>query len=185
MDGLRTLTVWSVLKAMGCLAVGSLGGILLTLWTISRLEFATEYVTEAWLQPGSTLELPVTAQAVVKGETIELEVATTPKEVVTGLRFRAALPDNRGMLFEFSEPEEPITWTKHLQFPIDVIYLLGGEVQAVAANLPPCDREVCLIYGVSVAVDQVLELPGGRAEELGIAPGDQIRIEAVSAYVPD
>ena len=67
--------------------------------------------------------------------------------------------------------------TKGLQFPIDVVFLRGGDVQFVAANLPPCDADVCPIYGASVEVDQVIDLRGGRAEELGITPGETIVIE--------
>lgn len=161
-----------IVNSLGLLGLGSVLGSLLTfsmLWAAAQNPPAFEPVAEQ--------QLPVTAQARVKGETIQLEVARSPQEHATGLMFRAELPENRGMLFEIPTPRAQIIWTKGLQFPIDVVFLRGGDVQFVAANLPPCDADVCPIYGASVEVDQVIELRGGRAEELGITPGKTIVIE--------
>lgn len=129
--------------------------------------------------PMSAQQLPVTARAVIGNETIELEVAATAKEQTIGLMFRDSLPANRGMLFDLPRPTAQVLWTKDVNFPIDAVFLLDGKVEMVLSELPPCLGEPCPVYGVSKAVDQVLELQGGRAAGLGLVPGKEVRIQPV------
>ena len=129
--------------------------------------------------PVAAQQLPVTAKVVIDSETIELEVASTAEEQMIGLMFRDSLPANRGMLFELPQPKAQVLWTKDVKFPIDAVFLRDGKVEMVLAELPPCSGEPCPVYGVSKAVDQVLELPGGRAAGLGLVPGKQVRIQQV------
>ncbi len=127
--------------------------------------------------PVAAQQLPVTAKVVIDSETIELEVASTAEEQMIGLMFRDSLPANRGMLFELPQPKAQVLWTKDVKFPIDAVFLRDGKVEMVLAELPPCSGEPCPVYGVSKAVDQVLELPGGRAAGLGLVPGKEVRIQ--------
>jgi len=46
-----------------------------------------------------------------------------------------------------------------------------------AAEVPPCDRDPCPTYGPDDPVDAVLELRGGRAEQLGLELGDSVEVE--------
>ena len=154
----------------GLLGAGALGAVLLV-FTLGR--------SGDKIVPVAAQQLPVTAKAVIGGETIELEVASTAEEQTIGLMFRDSLPANRGMLFEFPRPKAQVLWTKHVNFPIDAVFLLDGRVEMVLAELPPCSGDPCPVYGVSKAVDQVLELPGGRAAGLGLVPGKEVRIQQV------
>ncbi|MEM9267247.1 MAG: DUF192 domain-containing protein [Cyanobacteria bacterium P01_F01_bin.13] len=160
----RKLWIW------GCLAAGALGIAVL----VSKLGHPTENIV-----PVAAQQLPVTAKALIGGETIELEVASTFEEQTVGLRFRDSLPANRGMLFELPRPRAQVLWTKDVNFPIDAVFLLDGTVEMVLSELPPCSGEPCPVYGVSKAVDQVLELPGGRAAGLGLVPGKEVRIQQI------
>ena len=45
--------------------------------------------------------LPITAQAKISGQIINLEVAKTLQEQAIGLMYRTELPDDQGMLFSF------------------------------------------------------------------------------------
>ncbi len=47
----------------------------------------------------------------------------------------------------------------------------------IAADVPPCQTEPCPVYGPEGLVNQVIELRGGRAEELGIQIEDQIVVK--------
>ena len=154
----------------GLLGTGALGAVLL----VSTLGRSGEKIV-----PMAAQQLPVTAKAVIGGETIELEVAATAEEQTIGLMFRDSLPANRGMLFELPRPKAQVLWTKDVKFPIDAVFLMDGKVEMVLAELPPCLGEPCPVYGVSKAVDQVLELPGGRAAGLGLVPGKEVRIQQV------
>jgi hypothetical protein len=78
------------------------------------------------------------------------------------------------MLFPFTEPRYPQFWMKNVVIPLDMIFLRSGIVQAVYFNVPPCADEPCPLYAPNKLVDQVIELRGGRAEELGVQVGDRI-----------
>ena len=124
--------------------------------------------------------LPISATARMGDETIELEVTRTPKQQALGLMYRTNLPDNRGMLFEFS-PARPISfWMKNMRISLDMVFLRGGVIRAIAANVPPCSAEPCPTYGPNVPIDQVIELRRGRAAELGLKVGQRVEIRFLS-----
>nr|WP_330219967.1 DUF192 domain-containing protein [Chroogloeocystis siderophila] len=120
--------------------------------------------------------LPITATVTIAGRKINLEVARTPQEQATGLMYRDTIADDRGMLFVF-EPARPVGfWMKNVRFPLDMIFLENGRVKAIAPAVPPCQAEPCPTYGPETPVNQVIELRGGRAAELGIRVGDRLDI---------
>lgn len=123
--------------------------------------------------------LPIGARAQIAGQVIELEVTRTPQEQMMGLMYRTSLPDDRGMLFEFNPPQPVRFWMKNCKMSLDMIFLKNGIVKAIAAEAPPCTSEPCPTYGpdLSTPIDQVIELRGGRAAELGLKPGDRIPVE--------
>ena len=124
--------------------------------------------------------LPLTAKADINGEMIELEVAQTPEQQAKGLMYRLSLEKNRGMLFPFAPPLMARFWMKNVSIPLDMIFLKDGIVKAVLLNVPPCDADPCPVYGPNTMVNQVIELAGGRAKELGVKEGDKIKIESIS-----
>lgn len=121
--------------------------------------------------------LPITAQVTIADQTIALEVAKTPEQQAIGLMHRPSLPADRGMLFIFQPPRQVGFWMKNVQFDLDMVFLNNGTVVAVAPQVPPCTADPCPVYGPPTPVDQVIELQGGRAAELGIAVGDRLVIE--------
>ncbi|MEM6426202.1 MAG: DUF192 domain-containing protein [Cyanobacteria bacterium P01_D01_bin.128] len=124
--------------------------------------------------------LPITAQAQIGSELIQLEVATTRQEQSLGLMFRDELADDRGMLFPFETPRPVQFWMKNVFIDLDMIFLRDGVVQAIASDVPPCVADPCPTYGPrDVVIDQVIELRGGRADELGVSQGDVITVVPV------
>jgi len=124
--------------------------------------------------------LPVSAKAIVpNGAEIQLEVARTPQEQALGLMYRPALPDNRGMLFVFPSPQPVSFWMKDVPVPLDMVFLNHGVVEYIQAFAPPCPAQVgqpCPNYGPGTPIDQVIELRGGRAQELGLQLGDKVQV---------
>ena len=119
--------------------------------------------------------LPITAYTTINDTQINLEVARTLREQAIGLMFRPALPDDHGMLFPFSPPRPVNFWMRNVEINLDMIFIRDDQVLAIAAQVPPCRTDTCPTYGPrDVPVDAVLELRGGRAEELGIQVGDPI-----------
>lgn len=123
-------------------------------------------------------ELPISASATVpNGTKIQLEVARTPQQQSMGLMYRPALPDNRGMLFQFSSPQPVSFWMKNVPVPLDMVFLNQGQVQYIAPSVPPCTTDPCPTYGPNKPVDMVIELRAGRAAELKLKAGDRLKIE--------
>jgi len=131
--------------------------------------------------PSQSQVLPISATVDIQGTQIALEVAETPAQRATGLMFRAEIPPDRGMLFPFSPPRPVQFWMRNVQVPLDMVFLYQGRVEAIAADVPPCDALPCPTYGPRVEIDSVIELRGGRAEELGLQVGDRLSIDAVAS----
>lgn len=121
--------------------------------------------------------LPVLAQVQLGDALIQLEVTRNGQEQALGLMYRPFLEDDRGMLFEFS-PARPVSfWMKNVVISLDMLFVQNGRLIAIAAEVPPCRSIPCPTYGPDGAVDQVIELRGGRAAELGLKPGDPVVIQ--------
>ena len=121
--------------------------------------------------------LPITAEVKINGEIIKLEVANTREQQSLGLMYREELPPNRGMLFPLKPPRQPRFWMKNVEISLDMIFLSQGKVRAIAQEVPPCTETPCPTYGTEAIIDQVIELQGGRAEELELEVGDSLTIE--------
>ena len=121
--------------------------------------------------------LPITATAIIGGRELQLEVANTPSQQAQGLMFRPPLADDRGMLFPFT-PARPVAfWMKNTPSPLDIIFLLDGEVKAIARNATTCKTDPCPIYPENgVVADNVLEVRAGLTQELGLQEGDRITV---------
>ncbi len=122
--------------------------------------------------------LPITATATISGREIQLEVANTFKEQEKGLMFRPPLADDRGMLFVFT-PARPVAfWMKNTPSPLDIIFLLDGEVKAIARNATTCKTDPCPVYPEGgVVADNVLEVRAGLTQEIGLKEGDRITVK--------
>jgi uncharacterized membrane protein (UPF0127 family) len=122
--------------------------------------------------------LPITATATISGREIQLEVANTYEQQEKGLMFRPPLTDDRGMLFPFT-PARPVAfWMKNTPSPLDIIFLLNGEVKAIARNATTCKSDPCPIYPEGgVVADNVIEVKAGLTQEIGLKEGDRISVK--------
>lgn len=127
-------------------------------------------------------QLPITAEARVRGNVIQLEVARTPEQQALGLMFRPQLPDHRGMLFPYSTPQQVRYWMKDVPVSLDMVFLYQGKIVAIAANVPPCQHNPCPTYGPDLLVDHVLEVRGGLAQQLGLRVGDPVQLRFLAPH---
>ncbi|NEO99448.1 MAG: DUF192 domain-containing protein [Symploca sp. SIO2E9] len=125
--------------------------------------------------------LPISAQTQINGQLICLEVAQTPQQKQLGLMYRTDLAPDRGMLFIFEPPRPVAFWMRNVNISLDMVFIRDEQVQAIAANVPPCTTPQCPTYGPPMAIDQVIELAGGRAAELGLVVGDQVSVSFLDA----
>ena len=112
-------------------------------------------------------------------ESFAVEVADDSAERAQGLMFRPELPAASGMLFVYESPRQPAFWMKNTLIPLDMIFAdATGTVTRVAANAVPGD--LTPVDG-GPGVQFVLEINGGLAAKLGVAPGAQLRHPAIPA----
>jgi uncharacterized membrane protein (UPF0127 family) len=137
----------------------------------------TASATQPTTQPLGQI-LPVSAEVTINGQVIDLEVAQTPGQQEMGLMYRTELPPNRGMLFPFNPPRRVGFWMKNCRIPLDMVFLRQGAVKSITNHAPPCTKDPCPIYDSKASIDQVIELAGGRAKQLGLKVGDRLTIQS-------
>jgi uncharacterized membrane protein (UPF0127 family) len=100
----------------------------------------------------------------------DVDIAATPEEQETGLMFRRDLQPNEGMIFPYDPPATVAFWMKNTLIPLDIIFIrpdgsIARITPAKALDLTPVPS--------GEPIGAVLEIRGGRANELGIHEGDQ------------
>lgn len=110
-------------------------------------------------------------------ESFSVEVADDPQERAQGLMFRTEMPAASGMLFVYDSPRRVGFWMKNTLIPLDMVFAdATGTVTRVHANAVPGD--LTPVDG-GEGVQFVLEIAGGLAKKLGIAPGSVMRHPAI------
>jgi uncharacterized membrane protein (UPF0127 family) len=116
--------------------------------------------------------VPLTVRSQGKTHRFRVEVARTPAEQAKGLMFRAEMGPNEGMIFPTDPPRRASFWMRNTVIPLDIIFIgADHRIINIAANAVPYDETPLPSAGPAIGV---LELIGGRAAELGIAPGDKV-----------
>jgi uncharacterized protein len=101
-----------------------------------------------------------------------VELATNDDERSRGLMFRKELPEGHGMLFDFQRDAPVAFWMHNTYIPLDMIFIRGdGSILRIAENTEPLSDRLIPSGG---PVRAVLEVIGGTARKLGIAPGDRV-----------
>ena len=127
---------------------------------------------------GQLLGQPKNTQVCLKGKCFEVEVARTIGQRCRGLSGRKFLPQNKGMLFVFDQPDRHGFWMNEMMLPLDIIWIdKDKKIVFISKNNQPCTKNSCpSVYPVSPAV-WVLEVNAGAAESLGLAEGEQVQID--------
>jgi uncharacterized membrane protein (UPF0127 family) len=100
-----------------------------------------------------------------------VDVAATPEQQETGLMFVKHLAPDHGMIFPYDPPQPVAFWMHNTLIPLDIIYIRPDRTSARIATAKPL-ADTPRPSGEPISA--VLEIAGGRAAELGIAPGDKV-----------
>jgi uncharacterized membrane protein (UPF0127 family) len=101
-----------------------------------------------------------------------VEIADTDSERAQGLMYRQELAPDAGMLFDFEEERPVAFWMQNTLIPLDMIFIAAdGTVRSFHERARPLDP-TSIPSGAPVRF--VLEIPGGRAAEIGLAVGDRL-----------
>ena len=122
--------------------------------------------------PVSGLELvPVTVETGEGTHRFTAEVARSAQEQARGLMFRTELGPDEAMIFP-RDGDIASFWMKNTPLPLDIIFIgQDRRILNVAAQTTPYSLDSVSASGPTSAV---LEIPGGRAQELGIEAGDRV-----------
>jgi hypothetical protein len=76
------------------------------------------------------------------------------------------------MLFDYKQPTVATMWMRNTLIPLDMLFVDGrGRIVNIQQRAVPQSDNV---IAAAAPVLAVIELNGGTAERLGIAPGDQV-----------
>lgn len=104
--------------------------------------------------------------------TIQADVADSDPLRIQGLSDRRNLPDGKGMLFVFPQPDFYGFWMKDMRFPIDIIGFDDTQtVVWLAKDLIP--ESFPTVFTPPRPVQYVLEVPAGSIEAFGIELGNK------------
>lgn len=109
-----------------------------------------------------------------------VEIADNDAEREKGLMYRKELPEGQGMLFDFHRDQEVSFWMQNTYIPLDMVFIRGdGRILRIAENTEPMSTRLIPSGG---PVRAVLEVIGGTARKLGIAPGDRVASPVFNAH---
>jgi uncharacterized membrane protein (UPF0127 family) len=101
-----------------------------------------------------------------------VEVVDTNESRQKGLMFRQSLAPDAGMLFDFKQSGVVSFWMMNTFIPLDMLFIrANGTIANIHVNARPHDPTGIPSEG---PVQFVLEIPGGRSDELGIKAGDTV-----------
>ena len=128
---------------------------------------ATAAITYAQEDVTSTVRLTLP-----DGRPLQVEIARTPMERTRGLMFRAALPEDHGMLFIFERPGKNQFWMKNTLIPLDILWMDDRKrIIHIESRVPPCKLDPCPVYGPSADSLYVLEVKAGVVHKRGLRIG--------------
>ena len=120
--------------------------------------------------PAGKQTLEIASQSGV--HVFSVELADNDAERAKGLMYRKELPEGQGMLFDFHREQDVSFWMQNTYIPLDMIFIRGdGRILRIAENTEPLSTRLIPSGG---PVRAVLEIIGGSARKLGIAPGDRV-----------
>ena len=103
----------------------------------------------------------------------KVEVVDNEATRECGLMFRKSLAADGGMLFDFKKVEPVSFWMKNTFIPLDMLFIdQSGKVVNIYRQATPFSLNSIPSDGPVLGV---LEIAGGRAQDLDINPGDKVR----------
>ncbi|OIQ73489.1 hypothetical protein GALL_448730 [mine drainage metagenome] len=139
-----------------------------------RMQFGAALLGTALAHPAAAqmMTMPTQATIAVGVQQIQVEVASTPQQLATGLMGRRSLPDGHGMLFVFGRTQRVCMWMKNTLIPLSVAFIDShGNVVNVDEMQPQTLTPHCGMLPVAYA----LEMPAGWFTTHRVGRGARLR----------
>jgi uncharacterized membrane protein (UPF0127 family) len=107
---------------------------------------------------------------------VAVEIAANDTARERGLMYRVKMPEDQGMIFDWTDPAQHSFWMRNTCIPLDMLFIeADGTIAGILEQVPPMDESP---RGVPCPVTHVLELNAGWSRAHGVSPGQQVRIES-------
>lgn len=114
----------------------------------------------------------------IGGIKVRVTTVSNPSDLARGLSGVARLDPDQGMLFLFPTKGFYQFWMKDMLIPLDIIWLRDNSVADITRDVPPpadlSKQENLPLYSSREAIDSVLEVPAGFADQHGLRIGDSV-----------
>jgi len=108
-------------------------------------------------------------------ETLNAELATTPREVETGMMFRTNITDESAMLFIFAQPYQVSFWMKNCPDSLSAAYIRPDGVIAEIHHLEKYDTNS--VVAAQPNIQYVLEVNDGWFQRHNVNTGMLVSTE--------
>ena len=106
---------------------------------------------------------------------LQVEIAQTTEQKITGLSYRPSLAEGRGMFFIFDTDGGHGIWMKDMQFSIDIIWI-DAAMKVVHIEKSVAPDTYPEVFTSPTPARYVLEVPAGYTEGR-ISIGDTVALE--------
>lgn len=103
---------------------------------------------------------------------MNVQVASQPNELQTGLMWREEMPENEGMLFVFNRQGQQCFWMKNTPLPLSAAFIADDGLIVNIADMAPLSTDS---HCSEKPVRFVLEMHQGWFEKRGIKAGKRIQ----------
>lgn len=111
----------------------------------------------------------------INGTALDIEIAKDLTQQVKGLSGRQSLPEDRGMLFVYNEPQNLSFWMKDMNFAIDIIWI-GSDWRVIDITQNARPNSFPKRFRPSSSAQYVLEVNSGFVEGNNIKRRDIIKV---------
>lgn len=127
--------------------------------------------------PMENLEISHKGKMRVGTQVLDINYATTEKQISKGLSGKKEIAKNYGMLFVFPSDGNYSFWMKDMLFPIDIIFL-GSDYKIIDIryDAKPCEGSECPGISPQEKFRYALEVNSGWSKENELKIGDQLEI---------
>ncbi|MBI4287047.1 MAG: DUF192 domain-containing protein [Chloroflexi bacterium] len=109
--------------------------------------------------------------------TVEVEIAATPEQLQTGLMNRTSLPENKGMLFDFTQYGEAVSipfYMKNTLIPLSIAFI---DKDGVIVDIQDMEPMTETLHYSAKPYRKALEVNKGWFEKTGIKVGDKAQLQ--------
>ncbi|MFA5031776.1 MAG: DUF192 domain-containing protein [bacterium] len=104
---------------------------------------------------------------------LQVEIVNTPSTMARGLMYRKKMPENKGMLFVFKEPDYHSFWMKNTYIPLSIAFVTESKKIVQIEDMAPLDT---VSFHISIIpVKYAIEVNQGWFRRHNVKVGDRVK----------